>query len=265
MENITFEISELDEDTPNPPIIPLTKTSVIRGELARYTVPVYYKYRFTFQPDDSLDYQKAQVRNIIREMKKQDYILGNRYIASIEHYSVGMSSAKPHTHIHFMSRAKSDTIRKQLAREFEMIGRVQCCKAEVNVDEAKFWRYPLKQQQGPSKIYTLFEGFEQQEINRMCDIAYEMWKVAAEVSVAKRERVEETNTLKDRLFIYLDTLTLITRYDVISAALMYYVEKENHPVNNQTIDGYVNLYMLQKKMVSYENYIKQNFKYLGIL
>lgn len=260
MENIQFTISELsDEDIPSPPVS-LTKASVIRGELSLFTIPVYYKYRFTFQPDDSLDYQKAQVRNIIQEMKKQDYILDNKYTASIEHYSVGMSSAKPHTHIHFMSRAKSGTIRKQLAREFNMIGRVQCCKAEVNVDEAKFWRYPLKQQQGPSKVYILYEGFEKQEIIRMCDIAYEMWKVAAEVSVAKKERVEETNTLKDRLFIYLDTLTLITRYDVIAAALMYYVEKENHPVNNQTIDGYVNLYMLTKKMVSYETYIKQNFK-----
>ena len=256
MDNIEFSISELVEDSP----IPLTKSSVIRKELSLFSLPVYYKYRFTFQPDDSIDYQKAQVRNIINGMKKQDYILDNKYIASIEHYSVGMSSAKPHTHIHFMSRAKSDTIRKQLAREFEMIGRVQCCKAEINVDEAKFWRYPLKQQQGPSKVYTLYEGFTKEEITRMCDIAYEMWKVSAEVSCAKREKVEENNTLKDRLFIYLDTLSPKTRYDVISAALMYYVEKENHPVNNQTIDGYVNLYMLQKKMVSYDTYIKQNFK-----
>jgi len=256
MDNIQISISEFVEDSP----IPLTKSSVIRRELSMHTIPVYYKYRFTFQPDDAIDYQKAQVRNIISVMKKQGYILDNKYIASIEHYSVGMSSAKPHTHIHFMSRAKSDTIRKQLAREFKMVGRVQCCKAEVNVDEPKFWRYPLKQQQGPSKIYTLFEGFEKEEINRMCDIAYEMWKVSAEVSVAKREKVEENNTLKDRLFIYLDTLSVKTRYDVISAALMYYVEKENHPVNNQTIDGYVNLYMLQKKMISYDIYIKQNFK-----
>jgi hypothetical protein len=259
MDNIELSITEIDdEDSP----IPLTKSSVIRKELSLFTIPVYYKYRFTFQPDDSIDYQRAQVRNIIAEMKKQDYIYDNKYIASIEHYSVNMCSAKPHTHIHFMSRAKSDTIRKQLAREFKMAGRVQCCKAEVNVDEAKFWRYPLKQQRGESRIYVHYSGFEKEEIDRMCDIAYEMWKVAAEVSVAKREKVEENNTLKDRLFIYLDTLTPKTRYDVISAALMYYVEKENHPVNNQTIDGYVNLYMLQKKMVSYDTYIKQNFKNL---
>ena len=259
MDNIELSITEInDEDSP----IPLTISSVIRKELSLFTVPVYYKYRFTFQPDDSIDYQKVQVKNILNSMKKQDYIIDNKFVVGIEHYSVGMSSAKPHVHIHFTSRAKSDTIRKQLAREFEMIGRVQCCKAEVNVDEAKFWRYPLKQQQGSSKIFMTYGGFEKEEIIRMCDIAYEMWKVAAEVSVAKREKVEETNTLKDRLFIYLDTLSPKTRYDVISAALMYYVEKENHPVNNQTIDGYVNLYMLQKKMVSYDTYIKQNFKFI---
>lgn len=257
MDNIELSISELSDEDTN---IPITKSSVIRKELSMFTVPVYYKYRYTFPVGDSLDCQKATVNHIIRAMKEQDYIIDGKFVAAIEHYSVGMSSAKPHVHIHFTSRAKSDTIRKQLARQFEMIGRVQCCKAEVNVDESKFWRYPLKQQQGSSKIFTIYGGFEKQEIIRMCDIAYEMWKVSAEVSVAKREKVEETNTLKDRLFIYLDTLLPKTRYDVISAALMYYVEKENHPVNNQTIDGYVNLYMLQKKMVSYDTYIKQNFK-----
>lgn len=257
MENIQFTVSEVsDEDSS----IPVSKSSFIRQQLSQFSLPVYYKYRYTFPPDSSVEYQKATVGHIIHAMKEQGYIIDDKYIASIEHYSVGMTSAKPHCHIHFTSRAKSDTIRKQLARQFEMIGRVQCCKAEINVDEHKFWRYVLKQQKNNSYVYYTYAGFEKEYILTQRDIAYEVWKVAAEVSVAKREKVEETNSLKDRLFIYLSSCGPITRREVIAAALMYYVEKEQHPVNNQTIDGYVNLYMLQKRLISYDTYINQNFK-----
>lgn len=221
-------------------------------------LPVYYKYRYTFKKEeDTIDDQKRVMKYFVTFIK-QNYLLGEKLIAGIEHFTKGMISTKPHIHIHFISRHSSDTIRKGIMRRFELIGRVQCCKAEVLVDEGKFWRYPLKQQQGDTKRGHLAYGFSQEEVIQMRDVAYECWKQAAEISVGKMERKLE-KTSRDRLFAYLDQQQELTERICARLAYEYYVEHEDN-FNYNTVNGYIHIYLLKNKIVTYEQFLDTYYK-----
>lgn len=217
--------------------------------ISETNLPVYYKYRYTFgKTEQELEYQKMKLKDIIKFICDH-YLLGEKIVAGIEHYTKGMLPSKAHCHIHFMSKKSSDTIRKGLAREFSMVGRCQSCKAEVLVDNPKFWRYPLKQQKNETLKNIQFKGFDKEEIIQMRDVAYDCWKASAEVLVGKLEKKLE-RTSKDRLFVYLDTQECSK--DIRSMCCMayqYFAENED-TVCIRTIDGYVNAYMLTKKLIT---------------
>lgn len=221
--------------------------------LSKTKLPVYYKYRYTFSKNDDEIEMFKRIYNYIKE----HYLLGDKIIGGIEHYTKGMMSTKPHCHIHFISRVASDTIRKGIMREFNLIGRCQCCKAEVFVDEGKFWRYPLKQQDGDSKVFALGKGFENDEIRTMRETAYACWLQAAEVTIHKMEKKAE-KTSKERLFSYLDGLQLSTESSIVRSSYEYYVEHEEN-FNYNTVNGYIHIYLLKNKIMSYEKFIEKYY------
>lgn len=223
----------------------VTEASV---NLAHDNLPVFYKYRYTFPDDFDIHERKTRFQLIFNYIKDH-YALSDRLVGGMEEYTKGMVTTKPHIHIHFVSKHKSDTIRKGLMREFDMIGRCQCCKAEILVDEQKFWRYPLKQQSGETKRGVLFSGYSPEYIKSQIDIAYACWKQSAEIAVGKVEKKLE-RTSKDRLFAYLDSnLTFKSIKETCCLSYMYFAEHEES-VCVRTIDGYVNQYCLLKKYIS---------------
>lgn len=220
-------------------------------QLVEDNLPVFYKYRYTFS-DDWKDDLKSQILRVkrIAEHIKSHWMYGDKMTVGLEHFTKGMLVTKPHVHIHFMSKHSSDTIRKGLAYSFELIGRCQSCKAEVLVDELKYWRYPLKQQSGETKRFCQVFGFSNEK--EMIDVAYACWKQSAEVYVAKAEKKLE-RTSKDRLFVYLDTQQLSLEHDIVMAAYKYYVEYEDN-FCVKTVNGYVHIYLLQKGILSYSDF-----------
>lgn len=222
------------------------------GVITEVNLPCYYKYRYTFaKHEQDLDCQKNKMRNLV-DYIKQHYICDTRIIAGLEHFTKGMLSCKPHVHIHFISKHKADTIRKGLMRRFDMIGRVQSCKAEVLVDEAKFWRYPLKQQLNETSRGVMFSGFNVDEIKQMVSIANACWKQSAEVCVTKLEKKLE-RTGKDRLFAFLETVEFLNEKQFTIEALRYYAENEE-TFCCKTIKGYVHVYMLLNNKISYNEF-----------
>lgn len=220
--------------------------------LCKDNLPAYYKYRYTF-PDD-FDLHERKVRfNLIFNHIKSKFALGN-VIGGMEEYTKGMITTKPHCHIHFVSKHNSDTIRKSIMREFKLIGRCQACKAEVIVDEPKFWRYPLKQQLNDTRRCVLTFGFNEEWIQVQTEIAYACWKQSAEIAIAKVEKKLE-KTSKERLFVYLDSLDFAFKNikQVCCYAYQYFTENED-TVCVKTIDGYVNIYLLQKNYLSYDEF-----------
>lgn len=228
--------------------------------LTEGNLPTFYKYRYTFhKTEQDLGDQKTKFR-LIYNFIKSHYLIGDKIVGGIEHYTKGMIKTKPHIHIHFVSKSKADTIRKGLMREYDMIGRCQSCKAEVCVDESKFWRYPLKQQSGETKIGVLISGFSQEEAKNMVEVAYACWKMSAEIAIGKVEKKLERSS-KDRLFAYLDTQSyfeeinkgLVSLKQSYIIGYKYYVENED-TFCVKTVEGYINSYLLQKNLISYEEF-----------
>lgn len=238
MDNIKLSIEEANEN--------ISKTQPL----------LHMKYRYTF-PDnkDWTDLQDRinRFRNIFQYIKSH-YANTSQMTGGLEEYTKGMRLTKPHIHIHFMSKSTGGAITKALAREFDMIGRCQSCKAEIIVDDNKFWRYPLKQQKNDTKKHLLVIGFSQEEVKNMLDVAYDCWIQAAQVAVGKLEKKIE-RTSKDRLFQYFDTLPFVYKSKKQSYILAYeYFTEHEDTVCVKTIDGYVNLYLLKYKHLTYEEF-----------
>lgn len=223
--------------------------------LATDNLPVFYKYRYTFPDDFDARDKKNRFTNMFNFIKHH-YALGNM-VGGMEEYTKGMVATKPHIHIHFVSKHKADTIRKGIMREFELIGRCQSCKAEVLVDEPKFWRYALKQQMNETKRHILYFGFDKEWIDIQTEIAYACWKQSAEINVQKIEKKLE-RTSKERLFSYFDTLPFEYK-SIKQSCILAYEYYANHEENVcvKTIDGYVNLYLLKNKYLSYDEFYEK--------
>lgn len=230
--------------------------------LVKNNLAMFCKYRYTFKKDEqNLEVQQDILKRFCQFIR-ETYAEGNRIIGGIEHYTKGMILTNAHIHIHFVSKHKSDTIRKGMARRFDLIGRCQACKPEVILDsEAKFWRYPLKQQKGDTARGNFVSGFDKEEMRVEAEVAYQCWRQAAEVAVNKVEKKLE-RTSQDRLFAFLESLGILENEEAyVCAALEYYAENEES-FCFKTIEGYAQKYMLLRKVISYKDFYKlQKKKY----
>lgn len=237
--------------------IKTTISEISSGIDDQVSIPVFYKYRYTFDKDLLLENQITLAKSIIKLIKER-YACDNRVTAGIEHFTKGKLDTKPHLHVHFISKKNSNTIRKGLALEFNFIGRCQCCKAEAIVNEDKFFRYPLKQQKNDTFRWGHASGFTQDEKLNMVEVAYGIWIVSAEVAVDKLQKKIERNS-EDRVFHVLDNLFSIspptTYYEVMSVAIKYYAEHEP-TFSYSTITGYVDKYLIKTERISISKYLK---------
>jgi len=222
----------------------------------------YYKYRYTFQNDevDDLERQKIVARQMCENLMK--FSTDGRYTAGIEHFTKSMQACKPHLHVHFLSREKADSIRRAQARLFDLKGRCQACIPDVIVTEEKFFRYPLKQQDGDSRRWSSYSKahFTKEQMIHMRDVAYSCFIQSAEVMVGKLEKKIERTT-EDRLYHQLDRAYELDEecfpmyYDVLKYGLAYWAENEL-TFNYSTITGYIDKYLLTRGKMSYDKYLE---------
>lgn len=215
-------------------------------------LPAYFKYRYTFVSNVPVEEQR-RIANLIFLHILEHYSHDGRVVMGVEHYTKGMVPTKPHVHIHFVSKCAAKNMRDVIGRKFDFKGRCQTCKAEVLVDEFKFWRYPLKQQKSNTKVFSRSNGFSEEEITRLRDVAYECWKQSAEVFIRKEEAKLE-RTSRDRLFAYLDGVQISDLRDAMIKAFRYYAEHEDN-FNITTVKGYVHIYVMKKGIISVEEMV----------
>jgi len=169
--------------------------------------------------------------------------------------------AKPHVHIHFVSRHKKDTIIKKLKRHSEtkdllMGNRCYSMGIEVNVNERKFWRYPLKQQKEKTKRFYRSSGFDDIEIESMINEAYAVWITSCEIQNKKNEKKEDSDLFSDRLFNYLNKMNVSSDINIKIHIQKFYIEVEKKPFNMTTARGYFINYKVQKGLLSHEELAK---------
>lgn len=250
-ENMKLIIEESDDEE----ITEIKKTELSQCD-------IYYKFRYTFPDDEEftdLHRQKTRVRNILSYLKR--FILNDRFILGIENFKSGMETAKPHVHIHFVSRTKKDTIVKSLKRasakeDLDIFHSNRCYSlgVEVNVNEDKFFRYPLKQQKGDTYRFVLYGNFVTKErVSQLRDEAYAVWITACEIQNNKKEKKEDSDQLSERLFVYLDKIdNLDTDIKIKVGIQTFYIEEEKKPFNKTTALGYFYNYKITRKRMTHE-------------
>ena len=177
---------------------------------------------------------------------------------------------KPHLHLHFTSLQCKDTIVKSVKRYFidqhdiKLIGnQMYYIKIVPFVDNLeKFMRYPIKQYTDDKElINSVSRGISDEDLKKMRQAAHAVWVTGCEVNNAKQDRREEKDTLWDRLE---QKLTKSETKNWMEQIIQFYMD-ENKPINNTTITGYYNLWLLKSKEISVKTYAEQLLKGKGTL
>lgn len=236
-----------------------------------------YQLRITLDPSGTATYD-AVLRRLIKfksylEKKTQ---LPDEFQSSggYEVYNKYGEPIPPHFHFHFyydhpnlcdVSRELKRQVKIQFAKSDIILrgahgpSSFSLTSVEEN-DRARWFRYPLKETPVHKLINsTLAEHPPWQEgpfLNDLIMCARDERKRSIEANIKHREKCREKKTLKDKLFIHLDDLFIITNpnhtqppppnhHDLWVEVLKYYT-KEDKPLNFETISGYAHLYQVQK-------------------
>ena len=227
----------------------------------------YFDFRLTLDEDVYEDNPRKY--KIYQDITRAwyDWLIERNYIADratagFEVLGKNGDNVKPHFHIRMSSYANQSAVRKAIREKFrkdydqDLKGNhMYMFKIIADPDhEQKFFRYPLKQQEGKALIG---KGFTQDQLKEMCIGAVANYKTTCEVNQKKQERHEHNDTLYDRLEQFLDKNGC-----TLENILRFYVEEERKPINDQTVVGYFNLYRLRRQIITYTEYsLKIKSKY----
>ncbi len=199
-ENVTLEIEESLVDSP---------------------IYSYFKFRLTLDDDvwdgsDCIVAGKTLAQRRLVSMRAleewSEYLVDMGYVAGKltagwEVKNKYGDFCKPHIHIHFKSHRKHDTMRKGLVNHYRklwderlagnaMYSFSLCAFPE---SEEKFFRYPLKQKSYMIRGKHFCRGFSDETIARYAAEAHGSWVSSAECQNKKKDRIESSDTLFDRL------------------------------------------------------------------
>lgn len=222
---------------------------------------IHYKFRFTFSEqdktfnyDDNIPRWKAISRNLVSKL------LG---AYSITHMTGGLETLNRagdktwcHLHLHFTATEARDTIARLIKRYLsetydQCVVGVKCfsLKPDVARCEDEFFRYCLKQSLDTKLCY----GFTDEQLNIYHQSAQSSYLKCQEINQKKIDKSDNSDTLFQRLKSKLEQTLLTQKSSLLIEATKFYVE-EDKPINRVTIQGYVDTYMLQKQLITYEEY-----------
>lgn len=237
--NIPNDIEEVDD---------VDITPVLRAQ--------QYDLRFTFSDQTSeheyltdkckLNYYKFTARQL--KEKILTYAYAGKVTGGLEVKNKMGEHTRAHVHFRFLSNTKKDTMVKPFKRlieyhEFETsTNKYWYFKALPEQDIAKFWRYPLKETLMPS----LCAGFKEDELKTMAQVANATLQTAIQINQKRQDNRDPTDTLFQRLCIYLRKLGKHELSAVVTAIIQFYTE-ENRPLNRTVIVGYAYTYLIKDK------------------
>lgn len=190
----------------------------------------------------------------------------------IEKYSIGKISGglecrsktgeviKKHLHIHFQSDTVKDTIQSAFRNQLNQDGdtrkksSVYCLKAEVHIDENKFYRYPLKEiLNGKKNKLQIIKGFSEDEYLDLNKVAFEQRKIVYEVNQTKTSKKEDVGFV-GRLHIELDKHQNLRSHKEIFCEIVRFYIKDDKPCNKKQISDHAYLYMLKRELITPEEF-----------
>lgn len=192
---------------------------------------------------------------------KRDLTDKEMYITADEKLEKHGEETHRHFHFNFYTEDKKDTLQdniRKFYREKDVVCKGNKCYSLQEIDEPtdiKRWlRYCMKEKWIP-RLTVL--PYSQEEIKNMEILAKDERSRAIDYNKQKRSKLLDKQTYSDKIFKHLDTLKLTEFKDINIAITKFYV-KDKKPVCIRTIDGYTNNYMLQAKLISFEDFYTRN-------
>lgn len=229
---------------------------------SREILPIHYKFRFTFteqdkthQYEDNIPRWRTISVNLVNKLMSQYTI--NKLTGGIETLNKDGDRTWCHLHLHFDAKELKETIARYIKRyltdtyDQTCVG-VKCfsLKPEAmlrSVDE--FYQYPLKQTLNKKLCY----GFTEAELGHLHGVARSSYLKVQQVRQQKMDKLDNSDTLFERVKKKLEQAQETEKGRILISITKFYVE-ENKPINKNVIQGYCDLYMLQKELISYEDY-----------
>lgn len=224
-------------------------------------LPIHFKFRFTFSEQDKThDYEKniprwrTISRNLANKLISQYTI--SKMTGGIETLNKDGDRTWCHLHLHFDAIENRDTIAKYIKRYLTDTYDQTChgpksfsLKPEAVRSLDDFYSYAIKQSLDKKLCY----GFTDEQLEMSHGIGKGTFLKVQQVRQAKMDKQDNSDTMFERLKKHLEQTQEIKKGKLLIAATKFYVE-ENKPINRTTIMGYVDTYMLQKELITYEEF-----------
>lgn len=250
-ENLKLEVSEY-EGSLQPPNLEL----------------LGFHFRFTFSDQDKelacleksafIKRCKLIHRSFITKLASTGYVDLGKLTSGFETRNKAGENCKAHIHVAFRSRHLKQSMNRTFQRYFretwdqEYLGNPCYSFAPQHIrNMEEFWRYPIKQ----TLDKNLCRGFADEDLDNMHKVANECWHKACQINQARLDKKDTDDTL------FLKVLSIIKKSDLpknsrnIAKHFIQYYMEHNKPINNQVVKGYVNLALLQLKVMSIDDYI----------
>lgn len=207
----------------------------------------------------NLPFQEALT--IIPQIIKRDLTDSETYITCDETLDKMGEQTHRHFHFNFFTEEKKDTLQKMIRTfyaQLDVVCKGNKCYSLQEIEEPtdiKRWlRYCMKEKWLPELTVL---PYSQEEIKNMETLAKDERSRAIDYNKQKRSKLMDKQTYSDKIFQHLDTLKL-TKFKDINIAITKFYVKDKKPVCIRTIDGYTNNYMLQSKLISFEDFYLRN-------
>lgn len=189
--------------------------------------------------------------DLIRTYNLVDYALGweqlNKY----------GEPTKPHYHFNFLADGNKQAIQTHIRRwdMYRIKGNTMYALTRYSEpdDFNRWFRYVAKEK----LLRKYCKGFTDLELDEMELLAKDERKRSISYNLEKRQSLLEKKTLYDKYSIEIEKTNLKTFKSVWLKFLELYV-RDRKIINPSTIKGYTNLYLLQKKYITHEQFFADN-------
>lgn len=235
----------------------------------------YYTFRLTFVNEAFRPTEPEAIATAIAEVFEPLGITADVEMTMGYHkYNSRGYETTPHFHIHFLQKSKSESamrkaIQKYCASDPKYMGVVgvklyslKNCKEEYIKDIKRFYRYPLKMNHLCEIFFnTYFEddGTDTCPLAIQTALAIDEYEREKEKILANDKKRDEKSTTYDKFIDYLDSNKIMpgSKYQVQLELVKFYVQ-EKMSCNPQTMKGYVHTFILQHKLTTIDEWIREN-------
>ena len=201
---------------------------------------------------------------IVKRLLKKKTVENDMYILADEKLNKFGESAHHHWHFTFISEDTKESLQRWIKRQYakmEYICKGDKCYALTCCDEPKdlkrWYRYCMKEKYIPQ--YTKLTEWTKEELDALELCAKDERKTTISLNLAKRAKQQNKTTMFDKLEKHLNSLKKeLKTFRSINIEIIKYYVSQGHSLNVKTVDGYTNLYMIRKKLLTPEAFYDIN-------